>query len=472
MPKQATRKPSLDSDPPANHRFAPAERRASLALAGIYAFRMLGLFMILPVLPLVAPGYADYTPILVGLAIGIYGLTQALLQIPFGALSDRLGRKPVIAFGLLVFALGSVVAALADSLWGLVIGRAIQGGGAVAAVVLALTADLTREEQRTKAMAIIGVSIGMSFIVSMVLGPVLGHWLGLAGIFWISAVLALAGLVVLWRWVPAPTRRRFHRDTQATPGELRDMLGDAALLRLDFGIFALHFVLTASFLVLPLLLRDHAALPAERHWFVYLAVMVASLVVMVPALLIGERMQQIKAVFVGAVLFLAISELLLLNFNQSLAQIMLCMVLFFAAFNTLEATLPSLVSKTAAPHKKGTALGVYSTSQFLGAFLGGALGGVLYQSFGATGVLLACACLLGLWLAIALTMARPSAFVSTTVHVGRVSTQEAGLVAERLNGIAGVHEAVVIADEGVAYLKVDRRRLDERALRAFSAAKA
>ncbi len=428
--------------------------------------------MILPVLPLLASDYADYTPMLVGLAIGVYGLTQALLQIPFGAISDRVGRKPVIAFGLIVFALGSVVAALADSLWGLVAGRALQGAGAVAAVVLALTADLTREEQRIKAMAIIGVSIGFSFVVSMVLGPLLGHWLGLAGIFWVSALLALCGLAVLWVWVPTPTRLRFHRDTQTTPRELFAMLANASLLRLDFGIFALHFVLIASFLVLPLLLRDNAGLAGERHWFVYLAVMGASLVIMVPALLVGERMRKIKATFVGAVLLLTLSELLLLNFDQTLAQIMLCMVLFFAAFNILEATLPSLVSKTASPHKKGTALGVYSTAQFMGAFFGGALGGIFYHHFGATGVLLACVCLLGLWLVAAATMPHPSAFVSTAVHVGHVSCEEANRVAEQLYGIAGVHEVVVIADEGVAYLKVDRRRLDEHALRAFSAAKA
>ncbi|HHH39361.1 MAG TPA: MFS transporter, partial [Sedimenticola sp.] len=265
------------------------ERRAATGLALIFALRMLGLFMILPVFALLAADLEGATPQLVGLAIGAYGFTQAILQIPFGLLSDRIGRKKVIAAGLLLFAAGSVVAAEAQDIWQVILGRALQGSGAVAAAIMALAADLTREEHRTKAMAMIGMSIGLAFAVSMVAGPVVGHWLGLSGLFWTTAGLAFLGLVVLFTLVPNPAVIRFHRDAEVQPSRFSSVLRNPDLLRLDFGILSLHAILTATFVAVPLALREYAAIPTFKHSYIYLPVMAASVLFMVPLVIIAER---------------------------------------------------------------------------------------------------------------------------------------------------------------------------------------
>jgi MFS family permease len=265
------------------------ERRAAVSLAGVYALRMLGLFMILPVFALYAEHLEGVTPALTGLAIGAYGITQALLQIPAGLLSDRIGRKPVIIGGLLLFALGSVVAAAADAIHMVILGRALQGAGAIAAAVMALTADLTREEQRIKAMAMIGMSIGLSFAAAMVLGPVLNEWVGVPGIFWITALLALGGIGIVAFLVPRPTVTRRHREAEAVPAQFGRVLRNAELLRLDFGILVLHTLLTASFVVLPLLLRDVLDLASANHWKLYLPVLAASVLVMIPFIFLAGR---------------------------------------------------------------------------------------------------------------------------------------------------------------------------------------
>lgn len=447
----------------------PAERRAALGLGGIFAARMLGLFMILPVFSLYAVDLQGYTPALAGLAIGIYGLTQATLQIPFGMLSDRVGRKPVITAGLLIFALGSIVAAMADSLWGVIAGRALQGAGAIAAAVMALAADLTREDHRTKAMAVIGISIGMAFTLALIAGPVIGTWFGLSGIFWVTAGLAILGLAVLHVYVPSPGMPRLHRDAEPVPGQFRQVLRDGQLLRLDAGILILHMVMTATFVALPLAIRDYGGLAADRHWQVYLGVLVASVLLMVPFVIIAEKHRRMKQVFVGAILALGLAQLGLLGTDDRLLDLVLSMVLYFAAFNILEASLPSLVSKAAPPQSKGTAMGVYSTSQFVGAFLGGASGGWMLQNYGTDGVFGLCAAMTGLWCVIAMTMRSPRYLTSHMIHVGQVSNSEASHLATRLTRITGVAEAVVIVEDGVAYLKVDRRALDEEALEQLTA---
>ncbi|HEB98276.1 MAG TPA: MFS transporter, partial [Thiotrichales bacterium] len=351
------------------------ERRAAGALAGIYSLRMLGLFLILPVFSLYGDRLEGATPALIGLAIGAYGITQALLQIPFGLLSDRIGRKPVIAGGLLLFALGSVVAANSHDIWGMILGRALQGSGAIAAAVMALAADLTREEHRTKAMAIIGISIGMSFSLALVAGPVVDHWIGLHGIFWLTAVLALAGIGILFLLVPNPERSSVHRDAEPVPAQFRRVLTDGQLLRLDFGILSLHSILTASFVALPLILRDHLGVPSNHHWWVYLPVMALSVVGMVPLVIQAEGKRRMKPVFVLSVVLVGIAELWLALWHDSLASVALALFVLYVGFNVLEATLPSLISKMAPPDSKGTAMGFYSSSQFLGAFIGGAGGG-------------------------------------------------------------------------------------------------
>jgi MFS family permease len=447
---------------PDGSRMSALERRASISLASIFALRMLGMFLLFPVLSLHADAYPDATPILVGWAIGIYGLTQALFQIPFGMLSDRLGRKRVIAAGLLVFALGSVVAALADTLHGVILGRAIQGVGAIAAAVMALAADLTREEHRTKAMAIIGVRTGRCLALAQGLGPVVTAWVGLPGLFWFTAVLALLGIAVLGLAVPNPVRTSFHRDTEPVVGQFTRVLRDRQLLRLDAGVLILHLMMTANFVALPLALRDHAGVAEAQHWMVYLGVLAASIALMVPIILHGERSGRVKQVLALAVLVLALGELGLATLHATIATL--------AA--ALEATLPSLVSRIAPADLKGTALAAFSTSQYLGAFIGGPLGGWLLATHGLAAVFATCAGLALFWLVLVAGVRNPDAVTTRLVRVGELDAAGAGELSGRLLGVVGVSEAVVVAEEGVAYLKVDRRRLDESALRAACQAKA
>lgn len=447
-----------------------AELRASGALASIYAVRMLGLFMILPVFALYAEGLAHVTPFLVGLAIGIYGLTQALLQIPLGMLSDRFGRKPVMVAGLLVFAAGSVLAAVSDSIYGVIAGRALQGAGAIAAVVLALAADLTREEHRTKVMAIIGLTIGVSFSVALVAGPVLDRWVGVSGIFWLTALLAIVAIGITLLLIPTPVTARVHRDTQAVRGSFGDVLRDPQLLRLDLGIFVLHMVLTANFVVLPLLLRDSLGLDSAQHWWVYLPVLLAGFFAMVPFIIYAEKHRRMKPVFVGAIAVLTLAQLGLAGNGGSMVWLVLALFVFFAAFNLLEASLPSLIAKMAPPDRKGTAMGVYSSTQFLGIFVGGAVGGLLHARFGIQGVFLLGALGALIWLVLAASMRRPRYLSSYVLNVGTLSEREAESLAMKLTAVRGVAEAVVIGEEGMAYLKVERHALDEAALRRFAVA--
>jgi MFS family permease len=439
------------------------EKRATLGLAGVIGLRMLGLFLILPVFALFAEGLPGATPFLTGLAVGIYGLTQAVLQIPFGLLSDRIGRKPVIFGGLLLFALGSAIAGAADDVWLVIVGRAIQGSGAISAAVMALAADLTREEQRTKAMATIGVTIGASFMLAMLAGPVLGKLIGVSGIFWMTAVLAMLGIAVVALVVPTPARSRVHRDAEPVPAMFRRVLGSTDLLRLDFGIFSLHLVLTATFLAVPLVLRDLGLAPAQ-HSMLYLPVMLASVAAMVPFIVLAERRGLMKQVLLGAVACLAVAELVLGLFAGQFWGFALALALFFTAINLLEAVLPSLVSKFAPVEAKGTAMGVYSSSQFVGAFCGGLVGGWVHQHFGMAAVFEAAAAVAAIWLLLASGMRQPGRYASRLVSLDAVRGTGAGDLAERLRGVPGVVEAVVIADEGVAYLKVDRDRLDDVAL--------
>ncbi len=440
----------------------PAEKRATIALASIMSMRMLGLFMIFPVFVLYARDLPNVTPLLVGLAIGIYGLTQGILQIPFGMLSDRIGRKPIIYIGLLIFALGSIVAALSTSITGIIIGRALQGCGAIASTVLALTADITREEHRTKAMAILGITIGMSFVLALIIGPIINRWIGVPGIFWITALFALAGIVVLYRAVPQ-TLTSSHRDTTPALTQFKRVLQDSQLLRLDIGIFILHLFLTSMFVVLPIALVE-GNVEVDHHWQIYVSVLIAAIVAMVPLIIYAEKYRHIKQVFVGAIGLLVLSQIGLSYLYHSITGIVIMLFLFFTAFNLLEATLPSLISKLAPTESKGTAMGVYSSSQFFGAFLGGIGGGWLYQHYSIGAVFAFCTLLAVIWFILAATMQSPTHLSSHLLKVGQMDKEQANHLTQCLMKVPGVAEVVIILEEEVAYMKVDRKVLDIEAL--------
>jgi MFS family permease len=438
-------------------RMSAEELRASLGLAGIFGLRMLGMFIILPVFALYAehlPGGADHT--WVGIALGAYGLTQALLQVPFGWLSDHWGRKRTIYFGLLIFALGSFIAAMATSIYGVILGRVVQGSGAVSAAVLALTADLTREEVRTKAMAIIGMTIGITFGISMIGGPPLSHWIGVPGIFALTGVLALAAILVVWRVIPNAARSAAIGPTIP----LAVVLRDGQLLRLNFGIFSLHALLMAMFIVIPFDLRN--LLPVQQHGYVYLPVMIGAFVLMVPPMILSEKRGLQKQVFICAIA-LIIAALAVLAFgNTSLTGLIVGLLIFFTAFNLLEASLPSLISKFAPEGARGKAMGVYSSLQFFGTFLGAAAGGWLSQHVGAGAVYAFCATLAVIWIVCAFSMRAPAMLRTRSFTLPLADGVSAAGLEEQLRRLPGVREALVKAGEGVAVLRVDMRGFDEQ----------
>ncbi len=381
-----------------------AERRAGVGLASIFALRMLGLFLILPVFSIYAkelPSGNDMA--LVGLALGAYGLTQTFLQIAYGAASDRFGRKPVIVFGLVLFALGSFVAAFSDDIYGIIGGRILQGAGAISAAVTALAADLTREQHLTKTMAMIGSSIGLVFALSMVGAPLLYGSIGMPGIFVLTGILSLAAIFVVLRVVPAaPAIPR-------QPGwpSFLEVLAHPQLLRMNFGVFTLHLVQTAMWIIVPSALVNRAGLPVAEHWKVYLPAVLLSFVVMVPAIIAAEKRGRMKLVFNGAIVLLLVVQLGFGFLGAGTYSLFFWLLLFFVAFNVLEATQPSLISRIAPPHAKGAALGVYNTTQSLGLFLGGTLGGALVKSSGPIAVWFVCATLAAVWLALGLSMNMP-----------------------------------------------------------------
>ena len=444
-----------------------AEKRATSGLAAIFGLRMLGMFLILPVFALYAehlPGGDNHT--LVGLALVMYGLTQAIFMIPFGMASDRIGRKKVIIFGLIVFAIGSLIAALAADIYWTILGRALQGAGAVSAAVTAMLADLTREEHRTKAMAIIGSTIGIAFAVSLVAGPALNRVIGVPGLFALTGFLALAAIWVMRSWVPDPADSHFHADAQANPARLKDVLRDGQLLRLNFGIFALHAAQMAMFVVVPIALKN-SGLAVDHHWAVYLPVLLGSFVLMVPAMIYGEKRGQMKPVFVGSVALMLLAQIGLAVGIDYLWGIVWALFFYFVAFNLLEASLPSLISKMAPASSKGTAMGVYNTAQALGLFFGGVFGGWLAQHYGFHMVFIFCVVLMAIWLLGSLSMKPPPAIKTRLFHVGAMPEDQAALLKMQLAGVAGVVEAVVLAEEGVAMLKVSIKGWDEAGARSL-----
>jgi predicted MFS family arabinose efflux permease len=438
----------------------PQEFRAAAALAAVFSVRLLGLFMIYPVFAAYAGTLTGATPYLIGEALGIYGLSQGLLQIPFGLLSDRIGRKVMIIFGLALFGAGSAMAGVSTTIGGVIVGRAVQGAGAVGSVILALVADLTGEDSRTAAMATVGITIGASFVVALLAGPVVANFIGVAGIFWLMVALALVGMAITQFVVPNPPRIRVHRDAEAVPALLGAVLRNRELLRLDLGIFALHAMLTASFLVVPDLLHSTVGVDVHDQWIVYLPVLLVSIAAMVPAIIVAEKYRRMKGVFVGAVLTLVASQIMLFYGAGNVFVLLAALVVFFSAFNVMEASLPSLITKVAPPDVKGTAMGVYSSLQFLGIFVGGIIGGVAHQHGGSAGVFALTTILAIIWLIGAAGMAQPSYLTTRLVPIAANDLSDAAGLAAKLRQVPGVAEAVIIAEEGVAYLKVDAKSFD------------
>ncbi|OIO82836.1 MAG: hypothetical protein AUJ90_00615 [Gallionellaceae bacterium CG1_02_60_948] len=442
----------------------PLERRASIGLAGIYALRMLGLFIILPIFALYAeklPGGQSH--FLIGVALGAYGLTQAILQIPAGWLSDRYGRKPIIIMGLLLFAAGSFIAASADDIYWIIAGRVIQGAGAINAAVMALTADLTREEHRTKAMALIGISIGITFSISMVLSPILYRLIGMSGIFTLVGVLAFVSIAVVIWFIPKPGITRFHSDTEANTGKLKEVLRNKDLLRMDFGVFTLHAILMSVFMQVPFILRADG-LDAQHQWQVYLPVMLIAFALMVPPIIVAEKKAKLKQVFMLSIIMAALGQLGILFMQDSVWGVALSLLVFFTAFNVLEATQPSIVSKIAPLAAKGTAMGVFSSVQFLGAFFGSAMGGLLMQLYGGNAVLVFAVLMLLLWLVVASSMRPPQALMTKMYHLPEMNEDAAGKLRQSLAQLRGVKEVLVVAGEQIACLKVEMSGFDENAI--------
>ncbi len=435
------------------------ERISTLSLALLSSFRMFGLFMVLPVLSLymspevTGKSLEGATPLLIGLAIGGYGLTQALMQIPFGSLSDRFGRKKLITVGYCLFILGSLIAAMSDSIYGIIAGRVLQGGGAVAACIMALLGDLTSEQTRTRSMAMVGASIGVSFAISIVLGPIVDAYWGISGVFWLTALLGVIGLVILWRLVPNPPTSMYSLETLSTRQGLAKSYFNPELQRVYWGVLILHALLTALFIFLPANIIKAFDIEASMTGWVYLPVVVLGFVLAVPFILVAEVKRQMKWMMVMAVALMLLVTLSLLTSIETGYAMAILLLVFFTAFNLMEATLPSLVAKLASAGTRGSAMGLFSSHQFLGAFIGGWLGGMALEWKGEDFLLMACAGLLGVWLLLVSTMKAPKFLKGVSLPFDGTDNMAPAL--EDLNRQTGVLEVYYYEATQTLYIKYD-----------------
>ena len=446
-----------------NFHFSSTERRATFSIASLFGFRMLGLFMVLPVLALATADYPDFTPLMLGMTLGAYGLTQAILQIPLGLLSDRIGRHPVIIGGLLMFIAGSVVAALADTMAGLVFGRALQGTGAIASTLMALVADLTVEQNRSKAMAAIGGSIGFSFMLAMMLGPVLTANFGLSGVFWATALLGVIGVFVAFFLIPKAASMRRNRESMADTRQMKGLLREPNLMRLNFGIFALHFALMAAFVAIPTMLSNELGINESNLPWVYLGLLGGGFFVMLPLMILAEKFGYQKLIFIVSVAIMALATAVLSGQRgPSLTPLML--LIFFAGFNLLEATLPSWLSKMCPVGNRGTAMGIYSTSQFFGAFAGGLAGGWSLHEFGVDGLFVTITLILLIWAFVSVGLKSPRPLQTVVLSVGSMEQQD---FLKIVSNVTGVEDILLLKGEHLAYVQVDRLQVDMPSLQPY-----
>ncbi|WP_315708094.1 MFS transporter [Brenneria uluponensis] len=445
-----------------DNRMTPTELRATWGLGAVFSLRMLGMFMVLPVLTTYGMALQGANESLIGIAIGIYGLMQAIFQIPLGLMSDRIGRKPLIVGGLLVFALGSVVAALSSSIWGIILGRAMQGSGAISAAVMALLSDLTREQNRTKAMAFIGISFGITFAIAMVIGPIVTHVLGLHALFWGIAVLSGLAIIITLILIPTSSTHILNRESAIVRGNFSKVLTNSRLLKLNAGIMCLHILLMSSFVALPRIM-EQAGLAPQNHWKVYLGTMLIAFAAIIPIVIYAEVKRRMKQVFIICILILITAELVLFISGHRLWYIIFGIQLFFLGFNVMEALLPSLISKESPASYKGTAMGVYSTTQFIGVAIGGSLGGALFDLHGAPLVFGAGAVVGIAWLLVSFTMQEPPYLSSLRLTLSDLALQDNAL-AQKLRTAPGVADVVIVPDEYSAYVKIDNKKTSRQKL--------
>jgi predicted MFS family arabinose efflux permease len=437
------------------------EGRAIFWLASILSFRMLGLFMIFPVFAIYAPTFKYSTPLLIGIALGIYGLTQALLQLPLSILSDHIGRKPIVIGGLVVFALGSIVAALANNIYVLILGRALQGAGAIGSTLIALTADLTSVENRTKAMAILGMTIGLSFALAMVFGPLINSWYHLSGIFWLTAIFAFLGMIIFQYCIPRTKNLISHHSPENVIQSLQTLLKNKQLFKLNISIFLLHALLTGSFIVIPLLFQN-AGIHQQAQWKIYLPVLSAAFISTLPLLFFAEKKHCIKLILLAGITSMAVAEFLLYRYSLGQMGIIIVLFIFFTGFTLLEAILPSLISKIAPSHQKGSAMGLYSSFQFLGIFAGGFLAGLVRSHYGNNAIFFVALVVCTIWLASMLTIEQPPMFKTKLVALSpSVNIKNAQQIAQQLLCLPGVIEANVSIEDCIAYLKIDNKMFNQ-----------
>lgn len=433
----------------------------ALPIAAILSFRMLGLFMLIPVFTVYATGLVGATPTLLGMALGCYGLSQGILQIPFGMLSDRYGRKPILTLGLILFTIGSLYGAYTHSIYGMIFARTLQGAGAIGSVLIALLADLTPDKQRTKAMAVIGITIGISFSLAIVISPVIARHFGLTGIFNITACLAALGLLMVHTLIPIPSNQTFDANATVNAIRFKTVFSNSHLQRLNIGIFFLHLILTSTFFAVPMLLQQHIKQgQLSDSWHVYLPLMIFSFLAMVPCIVFAEKKRQMKFVFIASVSVTALSQWVLAFTYDSLFSLCTFMFTYFVAFNILEASLPSLVSKQAPVNSRGCAMGIYSSSQFLGIFAGGALSGILFQWLGYTGIFIINGSVSLLWLLIASYMQPLQYQLTLTIPYSKEIIDSANL-SMQLNALAGVCHTSINPQEHVICLRVEKALYQE-----------